>query len=307
MGVRYKIESNGKNILTERTYYKKGSDFFIVEESKKEFKIITKQSPDYKWEQKTKLYSLNEYENTLYTPSIEKLIFSSGVDKDEQKVIRKLFKTWDQDKLLKMGWKFFDESTKIFGESIVVQTPYNRLDFYGYLTEITCMNISKEQFKKYSQEGISDSDEGLDDFYSYTLTQFSDPSCELEINGIEYPIEKRLEKLIKSNSKKIVNHYSDLMIVRESFSKGGNYFLEIFEEFDPKKFNIEVENYVIGKNKKSINLLFSPTYDGEGFEYEDGGNTKGDDWSLVDEKGIVHSVEFDGSDEDEDEFDEEDE
>jgi hypothetical protein len=33
MGVRYRIESNGKNILTERTYYKKGSNFFIVEES----------------------------------------------------------------------------------------------------------------------------------------------------------------------------------------------------------------------------------------------------------------------------------
>ena len=30
MGVRYKIESNGKNILTERTYYKKGSNFFII-------------------------------------------------------------------------------------------------------------------------------------------------------------------------------------------------------------------------------------------------------------------------------------
>jgi hypothetical protein len=29
MGIRYKIESNGKNILTERTYFKKGSDFFL--------------------------------------------------------------------------------------------------------------------------------------------------------------------------------------------------------------------------------------------------------------------------------------
>jgi len=297
MGIRYKIESNGKNILTERTYFKKGSDFFIFEKSMKRFKIITEQSPNYEWEQNTKLYSLNEYKNTLYTPSIEKFIFSSGVDKDEQKVIRKLFKTWDQDKLKKLGWKFFDKSTKIFGESEVVETPYNKLDFYGYLTEISSMSITKKQFDEYSINGISESEFNWGEMNSDTITRFSDSSCELQINEITYQIEKQLEKLIKLNSKKIENHYSNLQIVRESFYKGGQFSLEIYEEFDPKKFNISVENYVIGKNTKSPNLLYSPSYDGDIFEYEDGGWGKGDDWSLVDDKGNVHTLDFKDSDE----------
>ena len=56
MGIRYRIKSNGKNILTVRTYYKKGSNFFIVEESKKEFNIITKNLPECNYEQNISFY-----------------------------------------------------------------------------------------------------------------------------------------------------------------------------------------------------------------------------------------------------------
>ena len=64
-----------------------------------------------------------------------------------------------------------------------------------------------------------------------------------------------------------------------------------------------MENYIIGKNKKSICISFTPNYDGVNFEHEDGGHYKGDDWSLIDEKGIVQSLEFkdeDSEDESED-------
>ena len=300
MGIRYKIESNGKNILTVRTYYKKGSNFFIVEESKKEFNIITKNPPECNYEQNISFYELSEYNDTSYKSTIEKFIFSSGVEKEEQKQIRKLFKNRDEDKLPKLGWKFYDKSTKIFGESDIIQTTYNKLDFYGYLTEINCIEITKKQFEEYSKEGIKyseiDSDKLNDGGYG---SLFTDSSCELHINEEEYPIKERLEKLIKSNSKNIVNHFSSLEIVRESFYKGGHFELEIYEEFDPKKFNISVENYVKGKNKKSICISFIPNYDGVDFEYKDGGYHKDDDWSLIDEKGNVHSLEFKDEDSDE--------
>jgi len=297
MGIRYKIESNGKNLFTERTYYKKGADFFIVEESKKEFKILTKESPKPDWEQKIKFYVLSEYKDISHTVTTDKFIFSSGISKENQKVIRKLFKEWDKDKLPKLGWKFFDKSIKIFGATEVVETPYNKLDFYGYLTEISSMSVTKEQFKDYFENGISDSEFNWDDMNSNTETGFSDSSCELQINGTTYLIEKQLEKLIKSNAKEIESHFSQLEIVRESLYKGGQFSMEIFEEFDPKKFNIYVQNYVIGKNTKSPNLLFLPSYDGDSFDYEDGGWGKGDDWSLVDDKGNVHSLNFKDSDE----------
>lgn len=307
MGIRYRIESNGKNILTERTYYKKGSNFFIVEESKKEFNIITKNQPEYNREQNIIFYELSEYNEKLYKLTVvKKFIFSSGVEKEEQKFIRKLFKNRDKDKLPKFGWKFYDKSTKIFGESKVIQIQYNKLDFYGYLTEINCIEITKKQFEEYSKEGIKYSEIDFDDLYHGGYgTLFTDSSCELQIDEEEYPIKERLEKLIKSNSKKIVNHFSSLRIVQESIYKSGNYFLEIYEEFDPKKFNIDVGNYVMGKNKKSICISFIPTYDGVNFEWYCDGDHRGDDWSLIDEKGNVHNLEF--KDEDSDEESEEDE
>jgi hypothetical protein len=299
MGIRYKIDSNGKNLFTERTYYKKGTDFFIVEESKKEFKILTSEPPKVNFEQSIKFYDLSEYKDISSTSITNKIIFSSGISKVDQKVIRKIFKEWDQDKLPKLGWKFFDKSTKIFGESEVINTPYNKLDFYGYITEVSSISITKEQFEKYSTQGIDESEIDWDQIFNTECTGFSNPYCELLINGTTYNIEKQLEKLIKLNTKKIENYFPKLEIVRESLYKGGQFSLEIYEEFDPKKFNIYVENYVIGKNAKSPNLLFHPSYDDEIFEFEDGGWGKGDDWSLVDDKGKVYGLSFNHEDFDE--------
>ena len=307
MGIRYKIESNGRNVYTERTYYKKGTDFFIVEESKKEFIILTEKLPKVDWVLNTKFYELGEHKDLSYNPTTDKFIFSSGVEKDEQKIIRKLFKEWDQDKLPKMGWKFFDKSIKIIGVSDVIETVYNKLDFYGSLTEVNSIDITHEQFEEYLNEGISysaiDSDQLID---SGIGSLFTDSSCELQINEEEYPIQEHLEKLIKSNSKKVVNHFSSLEIVRESFYKWGHFELEIYEEFDPKKFNIRMENYVVGKNKKLICISFTPNYDGVDFEHEDGGHHKGDDWSLIDEKGNVNSLTFKDEDSDDESEDHDD-
>jgi len=300
MGIRYKIESNGKNKFTERTYYKKGNDFFILEESKNEFDIITHELPKRGWDQKVVFCDLGEFKDLKYSPSVDRFIFSSGLSKEEKLKIKKMFKNYNQRELPKVGWIFFDKSTKIFGDSEVINTLYNKLDFYGSLTEVNSIDITQEQFEEYLNEGISYSEIDSDQLNNGGIgSLFTDSSCELQINEEEYPIQERLEKLIKSNSKKVVNHFCSLEIVRESFYKGGHFELEIYEEFDPKKFNIRLENYVVGKNKKSICISFTPNYDGVDFEHEDGGHYKGDDWSLVDEKGNVNSLTFKDEDSDE--------
>ena len=67
MVVQYKIESNKENKLTERIFYKKGAEFLIIEETKKEFNIITESRPRSGREQGTNFIELSEFQNNLHS------------------------------------------------------------------------------------------------------------------------------------------------------------------------------------------------------------------------------------------------
>jgi hypothetical protein len=302
MGVQYKIESNKENKLTERTFYKKGAEFLIIEETKKEFNIITESRPRVGREQGTNFIELSEFQNNLHSNPIRKFIFSSSVTKEDQNTIKKLLKNSGNYELQKKGWIFFDKSTKIFGRSDVMTISFNRIEFSGIsFKEVYVMDITKENFKKYLKEGITDSELDLEEI---SINGFCDSSIQLEINGEEYDIEYELEELIDSKSKDIASHFSKLQIVREVDYKNGKCFIEIYEEFNPEKFGISSKNFIIGKNKKFVNTIYVPTYNGETFYLEDCGKYMQDEFYLIDEKGNIHSLEFKDEDSDEESEDE---
>lgn len=302
MNFKYKIESNGKNRLINRSYYQKKSDFIIFEVSKKEFLIISDEYPKDIWESKEPQKQLFQFKDLKYGDSNNKIYFSSGINKEDQKTIRGISKEWNKkDYLKKNGWKFLGQSSSIYGESNAVRTPFNNLEVSGYNLEIEYLTISTEEYIKYKNQGVTEAEHKNIFYRLNTNTGFIDSDIELSINGnVLSSIYDQIEKSLKNASKESPFKIPTPCIIHERWFKGASYSLDIYEEFDIKKFRISTESFSWNKGKGADAIIYEPIYDENSFEFIEGGWEKSSDWYIIDEKNNVSYLDIKNEDDDED-------
>lgn len=290
----YKIESNGKNKLVERKYYKKGNEFLIIEKTLSEFIVIVGERPKDAQEKSLSYINLSEFMNLKYADFKNKLYFSSGISSEDKKIIKDSLNYWNFSDLFKKGWKLFDVSNNIFGESEIIETTHNHLILNANMCEITFTSITMEECKEYLDNGITDMDSMLERLNENREFGFLEPYCQISIgeNSEEDSFESDLIELSKTKVKKENTFYQipPLSIVCIEENKGGEYNLDIYGEFDSKNLRAIPKKFVWGKGSQSQIKMFTPYYNDENFECWDAGRNIGECWYLIDAKGKVHGL-----------------
>ena len=174
-----------------------------------------------------------------------------------------------------------------------------RLIISGELFQILKMEISDEDFKKYSTNGFPQEDE--DDDYEDFIEQISDAdgdsglTCNessylsLYVNGDEIKdFSKNFRTEFETEVFSITKWQSGKnYVVQTQFGADANWELEIEDEFDKDKLTFHVHSYEL-PDKTVIHELI-PFYDDEEFEYEDGFGFTESELYLVDKEGKIQN------------------
>jgi hypothetical protein len=303
MELRYTVKSNGKNKLIERTYYKKRTNIFYIDSIKSEFNIIASNPLDFSWDGGEQYIPLSKFDDVNNVRSIDKIFFSSGVSVDDKKIIKKLSSGWQlEESIKKLGWKFFDKTIKVIGESEIKTVPFNRLSLQATEIEIAYENLSELQFKSYLENGIPAQD--YDDIASSGNSGFCETDVVFELNDEEIQIHKHLEKKLKEKNpdeRLIVKMKLPTLVVAHYF-KRSYATINIYEEFNLKKLTLDVEKLVYKNGANGYYYAYLPIYDGQNFDFESSGLHNYTDILLIDAKGKVHSGEISDAENNEDEM-----
>ncbi|AWW49453.1 hypothetical protein POPA111323_01390 [Polynucleobacter paneuropaeus] len=304
MNVRYAVKSNGKNKLIERTYYKKRANIFYIENIKSEFNIISVNPLDFSSGGTEQYILLSDFKDVTYSRSVEKRYFSSGVSIDDKKIIKKLSNGWQlEENLKKIGWKFFDITIKVVGESEIKTVPFNHLSLQATESEIAYENLSELEYMNYVKNGIPA--EKYNDIASSGNSGFCETDVLFELNNEEVNIQKHLEREFKKKNQdeRLISRLKLPTLVVTHFYKRSYATIDIFEEFDPKKLTLDIEKYVYKNGANGYYYAYLPIYDGQNFEFESSGLHNYTDILLIDSKGKIHSIDISDSKDDESEFD----
>jgi len=307
MEIRYSVKSNGKNKLIERTYYKKRTDIFYIEKVKSEFHLISANQLQFTWSEEGEYIQLSEYKDLAYGQKIEKIFFTTGVSTEDKKSIKKLSNGYMFEGEAKgIGWKFFDKTTKVVGESRIEKVPFNQLSFQATEIEIACQDLSESQFKEYLENGISQDE--YDDISTSGNSGFCETDIKFEINGEEVNIQKYVDKEIrkKNEDERLITRMQLPSLIVAHYFKRSYATLDIFEEFDPKKLTLNVEKYIFKSGAKGYYYAYLPMYGDQDFSFESSGLHNYTDILLIDKKGKVHSIDVSESEDGEDDEQEDD-
>jgi hypothetical protein len=302
MTIRYSVKSNENNKLIERTYYKKKSDIFYIEKTQSEFNIVSANPLEFTWSEEGEYIQLFEYEDIAYGHSSEKLFFTSGISIDDKKSIKKLSKGYRfEDEIKSIGWKFFDKTSKVTGESKIERVPFNQLSLQATEIEISCLSISDDEFKEYLKNGISS--EEYDDISTSGDSGFCETDSKFTVNDEEVDIKKHLLKELKkkSSDEQLMTKMQLPALIVAHYFKRSHATIDIFEEFDLKKLTLNIEKYIYKSGPNGYYFAYRPTYGDEDFSFESSGLHNYTDILLIDTKGKVYSIDvLESDDEDED-------
>jgi hypothetical protein len=302
MEFRYSVKSNGENKLVERTYYKKKGDIFYVETTKKEFHIITSYPLDYAWNDDEQHIPLIQFKDIFYGPNIQKICFTNAISAEDRKFIKKALKEYSFERNVSdKGWKLFETSSKIIGESEIKRVPFNQLSLQATEMEISYQNISESQFKNYLENGISS--EEYDDISTGGDSGFCETDIKFEVNNEDVNIQKYISKEFRKKDldEHLIIRFQLPTLVVAHYFKRSYATVDIFEEFDPRKINLKIEKYIFKNGANGYYYSYLPMYGEQDFEFESSGLHNYTDILIIDKKGKVHSIEISEADDESEE------
>ena len=177
------------------------------------------------------------------------------------------------------------------------------IEIFGDLFEILNMQITEKEFKKYLKDGIPEEDDDEEAYYEFEeKIDFADgesgilmedvdtASIQIYVNGKEL---NNFENLFKCDITKTIYPITRLeknkcYLVKVQTGASAGWKLKSKGEFDIRKLKFGIFRYELSDG--SIFHELSPSFNDEGFEYEDGGGFNTCEMYLVDKTGKIHSL-----------------
>jgi hypothetical protein len=314
--MKYLITFKKKNSLVEREFYRKGKRFFYIEKIWDNPEIVLDKKPNLK--------KYNPLEGLLLSDvkfksgefeTKSKIVIPDNIPEAEAKKIKSEYRKYNSIYDVE-GWESAESEIKAYGEIEMKETPYHLLTLFSSEIEMLLMKVTKEKFNEYLSEGFPQ-----DDFEDLEQnTEFSgliyDELTMLSIDENEMPnfhklfkakynlaikeYEKKYPKRLDVKNKKTNVEYA---VVGERWIKRSWHTLEIYEEFDFTKLNIEISrDSYFGRDDYA--QTFSLNYAGKEFEFKENYGADSDDFYLMTSLGdrsefsFIESEEEDWEDED---------
>jgi hypothetical protein len=317
MLTKFLVIPKKKNSVIKEAIYKKEKKTFTVISTWDACKFLVDQMPKSKLvdsKKVTKFTTVEFIENSYGNK--DKVNFIEEIDDIDKKIIRKQVKSGYLYSLeSEHGWKLSKFNYFLNGEFDIQEVPVHQLELFSSEIELIEKRISKEEFERYKNEGITYGEfMEIEDYTEACSPIFNDLTL-LSIDDVAIPNFHEKFKLIYEEALKQYNKEypprkklpgkpkkSELQyaVVGERWIKRSWYDLTIYEKFDFDKLEIyPSREYIFGSN--SCREFFSLSYDGQEFEFRENYGSNSEEFNLISSDGKRYGFEVLDEEYDEDE------